>query len=1233
MKEVLRLSNWIVGAIIVIILVPSLYIGWELYFGLESDIATANTRHVLAELVTIQLVLSGLIALLLIIAHRSKVRAKTLAATLHEIETLKEFHENIIATMPSALLVLNSSLEILSCNQKFMTMLPAYEESILGKSICQALMCDGFSHANIDSHETCPLRQILLCVLQDEGTVMNEVIALDFPQQGKRWLEISAVAISNTGQKLLVIINDVTEKHKLQDEINQRRDYIESLFRDVPDAIVATDSTLRIVEWNPGATRLFGYNKDEATGRNIDDLISGKDGFFESNSFNKIITSGEQISPREAVRYCKGGKPVHVILSASPIHSDNSVIGCVLVYHDISALKEAEKELRIKEKAIASSVSAMAIVDAECRLVYVNASFLKLWGYDSEQEVLGRSILDFWQEEEEANDITKELLNRGEWIGELLAKRKDNSTFSAHLSTSIVKDEVGKPICMMASVIDISERKQAYIALRESEQRFQQVVENAQEWIWEVDTDGLYTYSSHTIEKILGYKPEEIIGKKHFYDFFLSEERKSLKKQAFKVFKERKAFTEFINKNVHKNGEMVWLSTSGIPLQDEHGDLIGYRGADIDITDRVNAEYALRESEEKFRNLAEQSPNMIFINQGGRIVYANEKCEDVMGYSRKEIYAPNFDFLTPVAREWIETAKEKYRIKLAGEDLPPYEIALITKAGKRIEVLLSSKLITYEGKAAILGIITDITEFKQAKEAMIESEERYKDLVEKAGMAILADDSEGKSVYYNEKYAELFGYTIEEIREQSIETLIHPKDIDRVMQYHSGRLCGEDVPSRYEYRGIRKDGSIVHHEIDVTVLKEGDELVGTLSYIWDITDRKQMEEALQQNEEQLRHAQKMEAVGQLAGGIAHDFNNLLTAISGHLDFAESSNQPDASTIADLQEIRKASDRAADLIKQLLVFSRRQTLEIKVLDMNGIIEDIEKMLRRIIGENIELIIRPGTNLWKIKTDPTQIEQIIINLVVNARDAMTEGGTITIETSNVTVDGQYQEVLPDTALGSYVSLSISDTGIGMSEAVTARIFEPYFTTKALGNGSGLGLSTIYGIIKQSGGYIAVESAVGQGSTFRVFLPIHSKQGKTGSRHNRSSSEIPTGTETILVVEDEDSVRNLSTRILKRQGYSVLEAQNGQEALQLCRQLDKPVDLVVTDIIMPVMGGVELAKQLTEMWRHVKILFMSGYTANAMSQLGKIEPTENYLQKPFRLATLTQKVREVLEKQVYD
>jgi two-component system cell cycle sensor histidine kinase/response regulator CckA len=517
------------------------------------------------------------------------------------------------------------------------------------------------------------------------------------------------------------------------------------------------------------------------------------------------------------------------------------------------------------------------------------------------------------------------------------------------------------------------------------------------------------------------------------------------------------------------------------------------------------------------------------------------------------------------------------------------------------------------------GIVQDIAERKRAEDALRESEERYRDLVENAHDIIYSHDLQGRYTSMNKAGAQITGYTREEALTLDLTKTVAPEHIEKVREMLRKKLAGEKVTA-YEMELIAKDGHRITVEANTKLVFQNGVPVGVQGIARDVTERKQLEE-------QLRQSQKMEAIGQLAGGVAHDFNNLLTAINGYSGLALQCIDDNHPLKGYLEEIKKAGDRAANLTRQLLAFGRKQILQPLAINLNDVVTDMNKMLRRLIGEDIQLAAKLDPALKKTKADPGQIEQVLVNLVVNARDAMPQGGKLTIETLGVDLDQDYAGRHVGVVPGTYVMLAVSDTGAGMDEDMQARIFDPFFTTKEKGKGTGLGLSTVYGIVKQSGGNIWVYSELGHGTTFKVYLP----ELAAGSQKTEAAiveSPMPGGSETILLVEDEEVVRGLARKILEHAGYSVLDANRGEEAVRVCLERAEPIDLLLTDVVMPETSGKEVADRLTGLLPGLRVLFMSGYTDEAIVHHGVLDSNVEFIQKPFTPAALVRKVREVLD-----
>ncbi len=653
----------------------------------------------------------------------------------------------------------------------------------------------------------------------------------------------------------------------------------------------------------------------------------------------------------------------------------------------------------------------------------------------------------------------------------------------------------------------------------------------------------------------------------------------------------------------------------------------------FDITERKVAEEALKESEAGHRLLADNASDVIWTMDLKRnFTYVSPSVERLRGFTVAEVMRQSMDeALTPAsaarAKVAFEQAVEAIR---AGRPCPEFrgELEQPCKDGSTVwtDLTVSGIYDSADVLAGFLGVTRDITYRKRAEEELAKSESHFRSVIEYAADAIyVIGRDEGRILACNEQACRDTGYPREELLgmfASDIEVSLPGEEVDAV---HLSLTPGAALTLEGVHR--RKDGSTFPVEIRFALMEEAEPQL-VLSVTRDITERRRAEEALRQSEEQLRQSQKMEAVGQLAGGIAHDFNNLLTAIIGYSDLILSDEKTRGLPLHDdVGEIRHAAERAAALTRQILAFSRRQALSPALVSLNVTILEMEQLLRRTLGEDIELVTMLHPALGVTEVDVHQFEQVLMNLAVNARDAMPLGGRLTVATANVELGEEDCRASTYPNPGSYVTLSVSDTGLGMDDETLSHIFEPFFTTKAIGEGTGLGLSTVYGIVRQSGGGIDAESEPGRGSTFKIYLP-RTKEAESADKASILVPSVWEGQETILVVEDEESLRNLVTRILRGLGYTVLSAAAAGEALELLANHDGSVDLLVTDVVLP--GGVQgndLVRLLTSSRPDLLVLYMSGYPRDSIVHGGRLDEGVNYLQKPFTPKDFGDKIREVL------
>lgn len=626
----------------------------------------------------------------------------------------------------------------------------------------------------------------------------------------------------------------------------------------------------------------------------------------------------------------------------------------------------------------------------------------------------------------------------------------------------------------------------------------------------------------------------------------------------------------------------------------------------------------------QFQQLIESIPAAVLIHSGHKYVYANPAAERLTGYARHELLS--MDFWQWIHPEFQDLAKSRGLARQRGESVPTRcELKVLTKAGDERWIHMAVARVLFDGRWSGLFTIFDITDQKRAAQALKASEAKSFQVMEGTPAATFICQSDSV-VYANAAAERLTGYSRDELIGMPFRQLAHPEFRDLIRNRANARRRGEYVPSRYEIKMLPRTGE--GRWIEITVSQtEFDGKDALFGVVFDITEQKETAAALAGAEAQLQQAKKMEAVGQLAAGIAHDFGNTLTTIIGFssLVLARVSDRPDI--VEDVEEIRKAGERASQLTRKLLTFSRGQLLVSRVLDLNHVLDGLTKMLTSVLGQNIRFEAITEPLLDHTKTDAGQVEQLLLNLAINARDAMPRGGTLTIATSNVVLDDEFVRSHPGAVQGAYVSLAVQDTGCGMSPDVLAHVFEPFFTTKRSGQGTGLGLASAYGLLKQSGGYITAESTPDVGTVVTTYWPVVYDEVNDAELTPRVEL-APSGTETILLVEDQADVRAVMRRLLEQNGYKVIQAEDASRAIVIEASYDEPIDLLVTDIVIPGLNGVELAAQIVERRPEMEVLLVTGYATREAVDRGLNDLHAGLIRKPFIPALFAQEVRACLD-----
>ena len=826
---------------------------------------------------------------------------------------------------------------------------------------------------------------------------------------------------------------------------------------------------------------------------------------------------------------------------------------------------------------------AIVVVNQSGIVVLVNAQAERLFGYRRD-ELIGQpaDILVSEHFRGQHNEQHSRLLAappaRSTVVGlQLFGLRKDGTEFPAEIRLSPLDTKGG--VWVSSAIRDISDRRRTEEDLR----RLASIVACSDDAIVGKTTEGIITSWNSGAQHIFGYSPKEAIGRS--ITMLAPVDRPEEIPRMLECLKRGEVVDHFETVRLRKDGKEVQIELTVSPIRDALERIVGASTIGRDISVRKAAEKHLVQMEARYRGLLEAAPDaMVVVNHG----FAERLLMHGTG-------TPG----DPVVPQ-MGTGIELHGRRKDGSEFP-------------IEIMLSP-LDTVDG-ILITAAIRNIAERKLRENDL----SRLAAVVESSQDAIVSLTSLGIIRTWNRGAERIFGYSAEEATGRSI-LFLSPPDRSAEGSTLLERVARADRIEHFETIRVKKDGTQIHVALTFSPIKDSDgRVVGVSSVARDVTESKHMEAML-------RQSQKMEAVGQLAGGVAHDFNNLLGVILGYTGLMLDRLGLDDPQRKSIEEIQKAGDRAALLTRQLLAFSRKQVLQPKVIDLNAVVAGAEKLLQRLIGENIELRAVLNPELCRVKADPGQIEQIIMNLAVNARDAMPSGGKLTIETSNMEFDEAYTAQHPSTRTGPHVMLAVTDTGCGMDAETKAHMFEPFFTTKEFGKGTGLGLSTVYGIVKQSGGSVWVYTEPGLGTSFKIYLACVDAVPEIEPPNDKVMNVVA-GSQTILIVEDDPALLQVTHRSLEEVGYAILEARSSKEAIDISESHTGPIHLMVTDVVLPGMSGVKLAAYLSAQRPEMKVLYVSGYTNDTVFHHGVLEPGLAFLQKPFSARTLARRVGEVL------
>jgi PAS domain S-box-containing protein len=1117
-------------------------------------------------------------------------------------------YRTLIENIPQAVLLKDRESKYISINKPYALAFGLRQEEVVGKS-------DYDFHPK---HFADKFRQEDRLVMETgEGRVFDEENVQD--GQRRTYHKVKVPVRDSMGKIVGVLstLSDITERRQAEETLRESEERHRTIIEASSDAILLRSSDGVVIYANPAAIKLFRANHStDLIGKQYLDFVHPDDRALSAERVKKSLDENWIATPREHRILALDGQVVSVE-SIGGIVKHRGEIQIFGVFRDISERKKSEKKIeewrQLMDFIIRHDPNAIAVYDENLRYVFVSDRYLSDYKV-KDHNIIGKHHYEVFPEmpgrwKQVHQRVLAGAVERSE---EDRFERLDGSVDYNRWECRPWYRLDGSIGGMITYTEVISERKRVEEALRKSEATFNSFMEHCPVYVFIKDENTRAIRLSRNYEQLLGKPVEDLLGKT-MDELLPSEMAKKMVEDDLSVIRGGKPI-----KVVEELDGRIYETTKFPIIQPDKSSLLA--GFTVDITDRRRTEEALLQSEELYRGMFENaSIGITRVSLDGIYREVNPAMTRILGYSPAELTGrPVAGFTYPddlERRAHFLSDLIEGRI-VSGEQ----ERRFVHKNGSVVWTLITASVQRDQSGKPLyfISLVQDITDRKLAEEALRLSQARYRTLVENIPQSVLLKDLESRYVSANKAFATSLGLSPMDVIGKTDYDL-YPKDRAEKYREEDRQVIKTGESREYQSESVEDGNKRFFHKVKVPVRDNEGNIIGVLTSLLDITERLQLEE-------QFRHSQKMEAAGRLAGGVAHDFNNLLTVIGGHTEIALARIDKNNPILENLQEAKIAADRASKLTRQLLAFSRRQVMEIKVLDLNTVIRDTEKMLCRLLGEDIAVITQPAENLGLVKADPGQIEQVLTNLAVNARDAMPEGGRLVIATDNLkiakTVNSKHDSLKP----GRYVRMSVSDTGHGMDSEVMSKIFEPFFTTKEQGKGTGLGLSTVFGIVKQSGGEIRVHSKLNKGTTFEIVLPRIGETELVIKKEN--PKEPPKGTEAILIIEDEASVLNMAAHILKDQGYQVLKASGIEDAMRVFEEHPGPIDLVLTDVVMPVCRGPALVERLKQYRDNFKVLYMSGYTDGGIGDLGVLRRGDNFIQKPFTLESLANKVRSVLD-----
>ncbi|MFZ5571914.1 MAG: PAS domain S-box protein [Thermodesulfobacteriota bacterium] len=1051
--------------------------------------------------------------------------------------------------------------------------------------------------------------------------------------------EVSLNTVTISEQVYLqAIVRDITKRKETEEALSQSRSRLQALIDASLDAITITDENGIFLASNTALQKRWGRTREEIVG----------------HSAAEVLTPEIFSNRLERVRQCiSTGKSDHFIDQRGKDCFENTIVPIVeaegrirtvaMFSRDVTEWKRTEKALQESARKIRAifnvSFSFIGLLDIDGVLLEANQTALDFIGAGL-PDVAGKRFWEtpWWNHSRAMQEMCKFAVKRaaaGETVRfEATHMAADGSLHTIDFSLKPITDDAGNIALLIPEGRDITEQKLSEARTRERESMISALVETSRDWIWAMDLNGTHTYSNPAVKEILGYDAHEIVGRQLE---LVHPDDLDIVRNSIPGWIERKCgWSNLPIRFRHKDGSWRHLESSAVPILDAAGEMIGFRGVDRDITERKRVENELVSLTQRLNDIIEFIPDATFvIDQNKRIIAWNKATEEMTGVEKERMlgkgdyeYAiPFFGERKPILIDFLDVPDEqieacyKYVTRQEGKIVAESYIPTLNRGRGAHLWGVAAPLFDKDGnRFGSIEVIRDVTANVRKEQERLRAEARYREILEEIDDGYYEVDLGGTFTFFNNAMSRILRYPPDEMKNLNNRTFMDEVTARKVFVTFNQVFTTGRPAKACDWELIRKDGTRCVLETSVSLINDDKgKPVGFRGIARDISDQK----ALQQ---QFFQAQKMESIGRLTGGIAHDFNNLLSVIIGRAELALMKLHPSDPLYKDLASIKAVGQRSADLTRQLLAFARKQTITPKVLNLNSVIDSMIKVLKQLIGEDVELLWKPSADLWLVKMDPAQVDQILANLLVNARDAIQDVGRVTIETANVVLGEPFCEARVGFIPGQYVRLTVNDTGSGMDSETLLHIFEPFFSTKPVGKGTGLGLATVYGIVKQNNGFIDVESEPGGGTTFRIYQPRF--VGKdTLAQAEFMKPKVIKGAETILLVEDEPEILDVVRTILQNLGYNLVTAASPVEAIHLAAEHDGEIHLLITDVIMPEMNGRDLAKRLLALYPNLKCLFMSGYTADVIAHHGVLDEGVHFIQKPFRIDELAEKVRSAM------